>query len=76
MDEIAQAQVLIIDNIGMLSALYRYGQIAYLGGGFGGGIHNTLEAVTYGVPVVFGPRYGKFQEAKDLIASEAGIFDR
>ncbi|MGO1597871.1 MAG: 3-deoxy-D-manno-octulosonic acid transferase [Sphingobacterium sp.] len=72
-DEIAQAQVLIIDNIGMLSALYRYGQIAYLGGGFGGGIHNTLEAATYGVPVVFGPRYEKFQEAKDLIASEAAF---
>ncbi|MBB5440926.1 3-deoxy-D-manno-octulosonic-acid transferase [Pedobacter sp. AK017] len=61
-------QVLIIDNIGMLSALYAYGRIAYIGGGFGAGIHNTLEAVAFGIPVIFGPRYDKFQEAKDLIA--------
>lgn len=60
-------QVLIIDNIGMLSALYAYGQIAYIGGGFGAGIHNTLEAAAFGIPVIFGPKYDKFQEAKDLI---------
>jgi len=60
--------VLIIDNIGMLSSLYRYGQIAYIGGGFGKGIHNTLEAATFGLPILFGPNYNKFQEAKDLIA--------
>lgn len=60
-------QVLIIDNIGMLSALYAYGRIAYIGGGFGAGIHNTLEAAAFGIPVIFGPKYGKFQEAKDLI---------
>lgn len=63
-----QHQVLIIDNIGMLSALYGYGRLAYIGGGFGAGIHNTLEAAAFGNPVIFGPRYDKFQEAKDLIA--------
>lgn len=61
------AQVLIIDNIGMLSSLYAYGKIAYIGGGFGVGIHNTLEAAAFGLPVIFGPKYDKFQEAKDLI---------
>ncbi len=60
--------VLLIDNIGMLSSLYKYGEIAYIGGGFGVGIHNTLEAATFGLPVVFGTNYYKFQEAKDLIA--------
>ncbi len=63
-------KVLIIDNIGMLSSLYRYADIAYIGGGFGIGIHNILEAATFGLPVVFGPNYGKFQEAVDLV--EAG----
>jgi 3-deoxy-D-manno-octulosonic-acid transferase len=61
-------QTLVIDNIGMLSALYAYGRIAYIGGGFGVGIHNTLEAAAYGIPVIFGPKYDKFQEAKDLVA--------
>lgn len=61
------AKVLIIDNIGMLSSLYRYGRIAYIGGGFGKGIHNTLEAAAYGVPVIFGPNYKKFNEAKELV---------
>jgi 3-deoxy-D-manno-octulosonic-acid transferase len=62
-------QVLIIDNIGMLSSLYRYANIAYIGGGFGVGIHNILEAATFVLPVVFGPNYGKFQEAVDLVES-------
>lgn len=65
--------VLIIDNIGMLSSLYAYGQIAYVGGGFGVGIHNTLEAAAYGIPVIFGPNYQKFQEAKDLLANGGGF---
>lgn len=65
--EVVQAQVLLIDNIGMLSSLYYYGQIAYIGGGFGAGIHNTLEAATYGVPVIFGLKYEKFKEAVDLL---------
>ncbi|WP_316847016.1 3-deoxy-D-manno-octulosonic acid transferase [Pedobacter psychrodurus] len=64
----AEHQTLIIDNIGMLSSLYQYGKVAYIGGGFGTGIHNTLEAAAFGIPVIFGPKYDKFQEAKDLIA--------
>jgi len=65
--------VLIIDNIGMLSSLYQYGEIAYIGGGFGAGIHNTLEAAAFGLPVIFGPNYRKFIEANDLIALKAGF---
>lgn len=67
-----QYQVLIIDNIGLLSKLYRYATVAYIGGGFGVGIHNILEAVAYGKPVVFGPNYHKFQEAHDIIARGGG----
>lgn len=63
---IAHFQVLIIDSIGLLSSLYQYGEIAYIGGGFGVGIHNILEAATFGLPVIFGPNYKKFKEAVDL----------
>jgi 3-deoxy-D-manno-octulosonic-acid transferase len=66
-------QVLIIDNIGILSSAYQYGHIAYIGGGFGTGIHNTLEAAAFGLPVIFGPKYDKFQEAKDLLALQAAV---
>jgi 3-deoxy-D-manno-octulosonic-acid transferase len=69
----ADYDVLVIDNIGMLSALYRYGTVAYIGGGFGKGIHNTLEAAVYGIPVFFGPAYKKFQEAVDL-SEKGGAF--
>ena len=72
-DEIRNNRFLIIDNIGMLSSLYYYGQVAYIGGGFGVGIHNTLEAATYGVPVIFGPKYEKYQEAVDLVTLMAGF---
>lgn len=72
-DTLRGAKVLVIDNIGLLSSLYGYGQIAYIGGGFGAGIHNTLEAATYGIPVLFGPNYKKFQEAKDLIELGGGF---
>ncbi len=61
------AQILIVDTIGILSSVYRYGTIAYIGGGFGVGIHNTLEAAVFGVPVLFGPNYNRFQEAVELI---------
>ena len=64
---------LIIDSFGMLSSIYRYSHVAYVGGGFGKGVHNTLEAAVYGIPVVFGPRYHKFKEAKNLIASGGGF---
>ncbi|MFZ6051654.1 3-deoxy-D-manno-octulosonic acid transferase [Halocola ammonii] len=67
LDQVGQSRVLIIDNMGMLSQLYQYGKIAVVGGGFGKGIHNILEAATFGMPVLFGPNFDKFQEAKDLI---------
>jgi 3-deoxy-D-manno-octulosonic-acid transferase len=66
-------RVLLIDRMGMLSRLYRFATVAYVGGGFGAGIHNTLEAAVYGVPVVFGPRYHKFREAEDLIEHGAAF---
>jgi 3-deoxy-D-manno-octulosonic-acid transferase len=71
--EIDKYDVLIIDSVGLLSSLYRYGNIAYIGGGFGVGIHNILEAATFGLPVIFGPNYKRFKEAVDLI-SEGGAF--
>ncbi|MDE6497047.1 MAG: 3-deoxy-D-manno-octulosonic acid transferase, partial [Muribaculaceae bacterium] len=64
---------LIIDCFGLLSSLYGYGDTAYVGGGFGAGIHNINEAAVYAIPVVFGPRHSKFKEAADLIASGGGF---
>ncbi len=64
---VANADCLIIDCFGLLSSIYRYGEVAYVGGGFGDGIHNTLEAAVYGIPVIFGPKYQKFMEATQLI---------
>lgn len=69
----ADCSVLIIDNIGMLSALYRYADLAYIGGGFGAGIHNTLEPMAFGLPVIFGPKYQKFEEAV-VNVREGGAF--
>lgn len=66
-------KILVIDNIGMLSSLYQYADISYIGGGFGAGIHNTLEAAAFGVPVIFGPNYDKFLEAKALVQLGAGF---
>jgi 3-deoxy-D-manno-octulosonic-acid transferase len=60
--------ILIIDCIGILSRIYRYADIAYIGGGFGKGIHNILEAAVYGVPVIFGPKYNIYNEAVQLLA--------
>ena len=73
-EEVATAEILIIDSIGMLSQLYQYGTIAYIGGGFGVGIHNILEASAFGLPVFMGPNYHKFNEAKELIELE-GAFE-
>ena len=67
--DLAHAEVLFIDTIGLLSSVYRYGTWGYIGGGFGAGIHNTLEAATFGLPLAFGPRYEAFKEAKELIAA-------
>lgn len=66
-EEAKTAEILIIDSIGMLSQLYQYGTIAYIGGGFGVGIHNILEAAAFGLPVFMGPNSHKFNEAKELI---------
>ena len=69
-----KANVLIIDNIGMLSRLYKYAKLAYVGGGFGDdGLHNILEAAVYGVPVIHGPVYDRFPEANDLIEAGGGF---
>lgn len=70
---VRNADCLIIDGFGLLSSIYRYGEIAYVGGGFGVGIHNILEAAVYGIPVIFGPKYHKFMEAKQLL-EENGAF--
>jgi len=70
-----ESDVLIIDNIGMLSRLYRYGEFAFVGGAFGKGLHNILEAACYGIPIFFGDRnYQKYQEANDLIM-RGGAFE-
>lgn len=68
---LGRAQVLLIDTVGLLSSVYRFGQAAYVGGGFGEGIHNTIEAAVYGLPVVFGPNYHTFREAQGLIDAGA-----
>lgn len=66
-----RAKVMVIDTIGLLSSIYQFGHVAYIGGGFGEGIHNTIEAAVYGMPVVFGPNYHHFREAQGLIDSGA-----
>lgn len=63
---------LIIDNVGMLAQLYQYGSLAYIGGGFGKGVHNLLEPMAFGLPCIFGPRYQKFEEARFLVEHKAG----
>ena len=65
---VKNADCLIVDCFGLLSSIYRYGRIAYVGGGFGAGIHNVPEAAVYGIPVIFGPHFGKFKEARELLA--------
>ena len=72
MDEVRNADCLIVDCYGLLSSIYRYGTIAFVGGGFGVGIHNVLEAAVYGIPVFFGPNNRKFQEAQLLKACGGG----
>lgn len=66
-EQVKNAKVMIIDSIGVLSSLYQYARIAYVGGGFGKGIHNILEPATFGVPIIFGPHFEKFNEAKELV---------
>lgn len=71
--ELREAEVLIIDCFGLLSSIYKYGEVAYIGGGFGVGIHNVLEAAVWNMPVIFGPNHEKFQEAVQLKATGGGI---
>lgn len=68
-----ETQVLIVDTIGLLSKIYAYATVAYVGGGFGAGIHNILEPATFGIPILIGPNYTKFKEAKDLV-TQKGCF--
>lgn len=72
-EEAAQAQCLLIDCFGLLSSVYHYGEVAYVGGGFGVGIHNVLEAVVWKMPVLFGPNHQRFQEAQELIKARGGF---
>lgn len=72
-DNVADADVLIIDCFGLLSSVYHYGDVAYVGGGFGVGIHNVLEAAVWGMPVLFGPNNKHFVEAQGLLQSGGGI---
>ena len=71
--KVTSVDCLIIDAIGFLSSIYRYGQVAYIGGGFGVGIHNTLEAAVYGMPVIFGPNHTAFREALGLLDAKGGF---
>ena len=66
-DTVENYQVLIVDTIGLLSSIYKYADLAYIGGGFGVGIHNTLEAAIFGMPIAFGPNYLKFNEATEMV---------
>ena len=72
-DEARRADCLIIDCYGLLSSIYRYGDVAYVGGGFGVGIHNVLEAAVWNIPVIFGPNNGRFIEAQGLKAANGGF---
>ena len=72
-ENVQQADCLMIDCYGLLSSIYRYGEISYIGGGFGVGIHNVLEAAVYGTPVIFGPNNKKVREAQHLLANKGGF---
>jgi 3-deoxy-D-manno-octulosonic-acid transferase len=73
--DIGTKRVLLMDNMGMLSRVYRYGSFAVIGGGFGKGLHNTLEAAVYGIPLAFGPNHKQFREALELLETGAAISD-
>jgi len=69
--KVGNFKILIVDEVGLLSSIYRYADMGYIGGGFGKGIHNVLEAAVYGIPIIFGPNHQKFIEAADLLKSRA-----
>lgn len=70
-DDLKSSQVFVVDTVGILTKIYSYADIAYVGGGFTNGIHNILEPATFGIPIVIGPKFQKFKEAKDLVNSKA-----
>ena len=72
-ENVKDSEVLIVNCFGLLSSIYRYADVTYVGGGFGVGIHNTLEAAVWDVPVIFGPNNDKFQEAQGLKACKGGF---
>ena len=72
-ESVAEADCLLIDCYGLLSSVYHYADVTYVGGGFGVGIHNVLEAAVWGVPVIFGPNNQRFQEAQDLMVAGGGF---
>lgn len=72
-ENLKNCRILIVDSIGHLAKIYRYADFAYIGGGFGKGIHNTLEAACYGLPVIFGPNHQRFNEAGELIRNNAAF---
>jgi 3-deoxy-D-manno-octulosonic-acid transferase len=72
-ENVREAEVLIIDCFGLLSSIYNYGSVSYIGGGFGVGIHNTLEAAVWNIPVIFGPNNKKFREAQGLLKEKGGF---
>lgn len=73
LDKITHEKIIIIDNIGLLSSLYQYADIAIIGGGFSGKLHNILEAATFEIPILFGPKHNRFQEAKEFISAGAAF---
>lgn len=73
LDKITNEKIILVDNIGLLSSLYQYSEIAIIGGGFSGRLHNILEAATFGIPILFGPKHHRFQEAKEFIAAGAAF---
>lgn len=73
LDKITYEKIIIVDNIGLLSSLYQYADVAIIGGGFSGKLHNILEAATFGIPILFGPKHHRFQEAKEFISAGAAF---
>ncbi len=73
LDKIGNEKIILINNIGLLSSLYQYADIAIIGGGFSGKLHNILEAATFGIPILFGPKHSRFQEAKEFISAGAAF---
>ena len=71
--DLTKVRAMVVDTIGLLSSIYRYAWVAYIGGGFGAGIHNTLEAATYGIPIAFGPNFERFREARQMVEQGCAV---